>query len=454
MVDTLIKGGIVYTMDANRRIVKDGAVAIEGNTILEVGPRDELEDHDADRVIDASNGVVLPGFVDVHSHLPSIFVRGVYGVVSEGLYNVLFPIKRYIEPEHIHAFGLASCIEALNSGITTVQETYNHMDRFAMAAKETGIRANLGEQISEADYQRVKDGDYAYLPDQAEKMYRRALRLVERWEGEAEGRITTCLAPLAPDMCTPWVYEKVVEAAAERDLMISTHLAQSEREVAQVRRLYGKTPVEHLRDIGVLGENLLAAHCIHMDERDTAMIRESGTRILHCPRPYLLSGTTAPLADWLERGIRVGLGTDNVLHSMWETMRAALYAAKVRAAQGGSGGVPSFHELLELATVRGAELLDMGGEVGSLEAGKRADIQIIDLDDPHLTPTVDVTSSLVLYGSTASVDTVIVDGRIIKENGAFTTIDVGEHLREAQRLSEEIWDGLFRDQPDLKRIIV
>jgi 5-methylthioadenosine/S-adenosylhomocysteine deaminase len=96
----------------------------------------------------------------------------------------------------------------------------------------------------------------------------------------------------------------------------------------------------------------------------------------------------------------------------------------------------------------------MGGEVGSLEAGKRADIQIIDLDDPHLTPTVDVTSSLVLYGSTASVDTVIVDGRIIKENGAFTTIDVGEHLREAQRLSEEIWDGLFRDQPDLKRIIV
>lgn len=453
MVDSLITGGIIYTMDENRLIIQDGAVAIEGNTIVEVGTSDKLERYEADRIIDASNTVILPGFVDVHSHLPSIFVRGVYGIVSEGLYKVLFPIKKYIEPDHIYTFGLASCIEALNSGITTVQETYNHMDHFAKAAKETGIRANLGEQISEADYRKVMDDEYTYIPEQADEMYKRALKLVYEWEGGADGRITTCMAPLAPDMCTPDVYKKVAEKAEESNLMISTHLAQSEREVAQVKRLYGKTPVEHLKDIGILKDNLMAAHCIYVNRKDTEFINGSGTRILHCPRPYLLEGVTVPLAGWLEKGIKVGLGSDNVYHSMWETMRAALYAARFRRGQGEETSNISFYEFLELATVKGAELLGLGYEVGSLETGKKADIQIIDLNDPHITPTVDITSSLVLYGSSSSVKTVIVDGVTLKYDGVFISSDVGKHLRSAQDLCEEVWDGLFFDQPDLKRKI-
>ncbi|MGD2201333.1 MAG: amidohydrolase family protein [Candidatus Bathyarchaeota archaeon] len=454
MVGLLVEGGLVYTMDGARRMIEDGSVAIEGDQVVGVGESSSLRArYSADRVIDASGCAVLPGFVDVHTHLPSIFVRGVYGVVREGLYRVLFPIKKYIEPEHLYVFGVASCIEALNSGITTVQETYNHMDQFAQAAEETGIRANIGEQISEADYQRVQDGEYSYLPEQAEEMHRRALRLLDEWDGAAMGRITTCLAPLAPDMCRPWIYELVRREAEERGALISTHLAQSRREVDQVKRLYGKTPVEHLGDLRILGDNLLAAHCIYADKGDTKKLRESNTRILHCPRPYLLGGTTVPLADWLAMGISVGLGTDNVHHSMWETMRAALYAARIKEAQGGRRGSPGFYELLELATIRGAEMLGMGREVGSLKAGKKADLQIIDLGDPHLTPTIDVTSSLVLYGSTASVKTVIVDGEIVKDDRGVTTVEVGERLSEAQGLCEEIWERLFRDQPGLKALI-
>jgi len=453
MVDMLVKGGLVYTMNESRSVIENGAVAVEGNRILDVGTGDDLENkYNVDRVVDASGCVVMPGFVNVHSHLPSIFVRGVYGVVREGLYKVLFPIKKYVEPEHIKVFGVASCIEALNGGITTVQETYNYMDQFAQTAEETGIRANLGEQISEADYMKVQDGEYSYLQGQAEEMHRRALRLIDEWEAAAGGRITTCLAPLAPDMCRPWVYELTRDEAVDRGLMVSTHLAQSMREYEQVKKLYGKTPVEHLGDLGVLGENLLAAHCIHVDQKDTATIRESGTKILHCPRPYLLGGTTVPLADWLGSGIKVGLGTDNVYHSMWETIRAALYASRVRAREGESGPL-SYYGLLELATIRGAELLGMGDVVGSLEPGKKADLQIIDLDDPHLTPTVDVTSSLVLYGSTGSVKTVIVDGEIVKEDGRVTTVEVGERLREAQELCEEVWEGLFGDRPELRELI-
>lgn len=138
---------------------------------------------------------------------------------------------------------------------------------------------------------------------------------------------------------------------------------------------------------------------------------------------------------------------------MWETMRAAYYGVRVRESQGIGGKGPSFYELLELATIRGAELLNMEWGVGSLEAGKKADIQIIDLYDPHLTPTVDVTSSLVLYGSTGSVKTVMVDGEIVKEDGRITTVDTGRCLEEAQALCEEVWEGLFRDQPELREVV-
>jgi len=218
-----------------------------------------------------------------------------------------------------------------------------------------------------------------------------------------------------------------------------------------VKRLYGKTPVEHLHSLGVLGENLLAAHCIHADDGDLRLIRESGMGILYCPRPYLANGVTVPLARWLDAGIPVGLGTDNVYHSMWETMRAAFYAARTRAA--GGEAAPSFYDLLELATIRGAEVLGMEGEIGSIEVGKRADLQLIDLRDPHLTPTVDLTSSLVLYGSTSSVETVLVDGRVVKEAGAVTTVDADLCLTQAQELCEEVWGELFRAHPELERLI-
>ena len=453
MVDLLIRGGVAYTMDASRRIIRDGAVAVEGDTIVDVDPVEEVEGrHSAERVIDATGMAVLPGFVNVHTHLPSIFVRGVYGVVREGLYQVLFPVKEYLKPEHCYTFGLASCIEALNSGSTTIQETYNYMAPFARAVEETGMRADLGEQIAEADYQKIRDGEYLYRPEQAEEMLERALRLKRDWHGRAGGRITVSWAPLAPDMCTPWVYERVLEHA-EPGEKISTHVAQSEREIQQVRRLYGKTPVEHLTELGVMGPDLLGAHCVYTTPSDLKTLREAGACVLHCPRPFLLDGATAALSQWLEMGIKVGLGTDNVHHAMWETMRAAVYGARVREAAGTGGGGPSYYEVLELATIRGAEIMGMAARVGSLEPGKKADIQLIDLNDPHITPTVDLTSSLVLYGSTASVDTVIIDGEVVKDGGRVTVVDVEECLREAQVLAEEVWDALFSDRPGLEKLV-
>ena len=452
MVDFLIKGGVIYTMDASRRILNDGAIVIEGSRIVDVGPSDEVaKKHEAENVIDASGMAILPGFVNVHTHLPSIFVRGVYGVVRQGLYQVLFPVKKYLKPKHCYVFGLAGCLEALASGSTTIQETYNYLDTFARAAEETGIRADLGEQVAEADYQAIKDGIYDYMPEQAEEMLKRAVKLKKDWHGRADGRITVSWAPLAPDMCTPWVYEEVLkhQRPGER---ISTHIAQSRRELEQVQKLYGKTSVEHLADIDVLGPDLIGAHCTNNTNEDDVMMVEAGASVLHCPRPFLLGGENAPLAKWMGMGLRVGLGTDNVYHTIWETMRATIYGARQRERLSEPRS-PSYYEILELATIKGAEVMGIEDMVGSLEPGKKADLQLIDLRSPHIMPTADITSSLVLYGATANVDTVMVDGRIVKDGGEIVVADVGEVVSEAQVLTDEIWGDLFRDHPKLEKLV-
>lgn len=452
MVDYLITGGLLYTMDGDSGVIEDGAVAVTGSTLTAVGRTGELRDaYDAERVIDASGMAILPGFVNVHTHLPSIFVRGVYGVVRGGLYQVLFPVKKHIEPCHCYTLGLASCLEALASGSTTIQETYNYMGEFAKAAEETGIRADLGEQIAEADYQAVKDGVYRYIPEQAEEMMERALKLRHEWHGRAGGRITVSWAPLAPDMCTPWVYEEVMRYH-EPGEKISTHVMQSQREIQQVKTMYNKTSVEHLEHLGVLGHDLIGAHCIYNTDKDLALMKRTGASILHCPRPYLLEGTTAPLARWLKLGLKVGLGTDNVYHNMWETMRAALYGSRVTESMGGPPA-PGYYKLLELATIDGARVLGIEDKVGSLEQGKKADIQLIDLKQPHLTPTADTTSSLVLYGGTVNVSTVIVDGNIVKHGGKLVGVDQEKILDDAQAATTGIWERLFRERPDLRKLV-
>jgi 5-methylthioadenosine/S-adenosylhomocysteine deaminase len=149
-------------------------------------------------------------------------------------------------------------------------------------------------------------------------------------------------------------------------------------------------------------------------------------------------------------GIKVGLGTDNVYHTMWETMRAAIYGARARERLGEPVS-PSYYEVLELATIHGAEVLGIADSVGSLETGKKADIQLIDLYQSHIIPTADITSSLVLYGATTNVDTVIVNGNIVKKNGVVSTIDVADCLEKAQVVTQEIWDNLFHERPELRR---
>jgi 5-methylthioadenosine/S-adenosylhomocysteine deaminase len=230
---------------------------------------------------------------------------------------------------------------------------------------------------------------------------------------------------------------------------MTTHLAQSRREVEQVEKRYGETPTQHLIDLGILDDRLTAAHCTYATEQDTRLIASSGTGILHC------RATTNPLTRWIELGIPIGLGTDDYHHDMLTLLRQNLIGQRTRARQerasGGTGTDPlSYYDFLELSTRRGAEALGIDNDVGSLEPGKKADIITFNMLNPYLTPTKDPLTSIVLYGAGADIDTVIVDGKILKKDGELTTVDIEQALLTAQERVEKIISRFFQEHPKQK----
>jgi 5-methylthioadenosine/S-adenosylhomocysteine deaminase len=452
MSEILIKNGFIATMDEQRNVYRQGNLYAKDGRIVAVGERVQAPVR-PEHVIDAEHMVVLPGFVNVHAHLQQYF-RGVYELIGE-FYKVNLPLEGYRQPEDMVSLGLASCAEFIYGGCTTAMVIYTYPSGFARAVERAGNRAIVAADIEEVDLEKLGQGVYEYLPEKGEAAFRRAQDLYHDWHGKAGGRITTIMAPKAPDLARAETYLRCKEFAERHDLRMTTHLSQSWREVLQVEKLYGKTPPRHLYDLGVLDEQLTAAHCTYTTELDTQLIAGAGMGILHC------RSVTNPLLRWLDLGIPIGLGTDDYHHDMLQLLRENLagQAARARLIEGAEemlasdrrSARPTFYELLELATRRGAQVLGIDGEVGSLEPGKKADIITIDMQNPYLTPTKDPLTSIVLYGSSRDVDAVIVDGRVLKKDGVLTSLDLRDALTSAQDRVEQIIGRFFREHPDQRR---
>jgi len=452
MGEILIKNGFIATMDPDRTIHPKGSIYIEDDRIVDIGKEIETP-RSPEHIIDAKNKVVLPGFVNAHAHLQQYF-RGVYELIGD-FYKVNLPLEGYRQPDDMDWLGDASCAELIHGGSTTSMIIYTYPDGFARSIAKAGNRAILAADIEEVDLVKLMDGIYNYLPEKGEAAYRRAVDLHHNWHGKAKGRITTVMAPKAADLAKPETYIRCKEYADEHGLRLTTHLSQSWREIQQVKRLYGKTPPEHLRDLGVLNDTLTGAHCTYATETDTQLIAQSEMGILHC------RAVTNPLLRWLDTGIPVGLGTDDYYHDILQLLRENIAGQRARTrAVGGSEGMlsgnrltsrPTYYELLELATRKGAEVLGVNDKVGSLEPGKKADIITVDMANPYLTPTKDPLTSIVLYGTSSDIDTVIVDGNILKTDKNLTTIDLPDALDRAQIRVDQIIDRFFEDHPDQRR---
>jgi 5-methylthioadenosine/S-adenosylhomocysteine deaminase len=333
---------------------------------------------------------------------------------------------------------------------------YTYPDGYARAVNEAGNRCIIAGDVEHVDLEKLKHGEFVYLPEKRDAAVKRAKDLYYNWQGKAEGRITTLMCPKAPDMTEPEVYLDFKEFAKEHNLYMTTHLSQSMREYRQVKKLYNKTPPQHLYDLGVMDEKLSGAHLTYGTAKDFQLIKETGMAILHC------HSVESPLIDWLDMGIPIGLGTDDYYHDMTDLIRKQRNGVNARASKvGGYLGMinasrrttrPSFYKMLELATRGGAEVLGIDDKVGSLEAGKKADIITFNLMNPYITPTRDPITSVFLYGMPGDIDHVICDGNFLKKDGKLTTIHMKDALTKAQTTCDQIIDKFFAEHPEQEAI--
>jgi 5-methylthioadenosine/S-adenosylhomocysteine deaminase len=423
----LIKGGTVVTMDAEERVV-EGDVLVRGGRISGVG---EVSGP-AELTLDARGCAVLPGFVQTHVHLCQTLFRGSADDLEliDWLKRRVWPLEAAHDARSVRASARLGVAEMIRGGTTCAltMETVRHTGEVFRAVEESGFRATVGKCMMDKG-----EGVPLGLREEAEDSIRESLALLEEWHGRDGGRVRGCLAPRFAVSCTEGLLRRVAALARERGVMIHTHASENRSEIELVERETGSRNIEYLDSVGVSGPHVVLAHCVHLSEREMDLLAAAGTHAAHCPSSNLKLGSgLAPVAEMLERGVSVSLGADgaacNNRLDMFTEMRTAALLQKVRR---GAGALPA-RRALRMATADGARALGLAGEVGRLEAGKRADLTILDLGRLHLTPRPDVVSTLVYAAEARDVRTVLIGGRVVMSDGQLTTLDEREVLAEAR----------------------
>ncbi|MDT5062181.1 MAG: 5-methylthioadenosine/S-adenosylhomocysteine deaminase [Acidobacteriota bacterium] len=425
----LIKNGALLTMDKNNSIMT-GDLLIRGRRIASVG---EVVDV-ADVVIDASRCAVLPGFVQTHVHLCQTLFRGVADDLAliDWLKTRVWPMEAAHTRDSLRASARLAVAEMIKGGTSCAltMETVNHTAEAFRVVEETGFRATIGKCMMDKGVS-VPDA----LHEETESSIRESLALLEEWHGRAEGRIRYCFAPRFAVSCTPELLAQVSQLARERGVMVHTHASENRTEIEMVERETGQRNVAYLHSLGITGQHVALAHCIHLDNSELEILASTGTHVAHCPSSNLKLGSgIAPITEMLERGISVSLGADgapcNNRLDMFTEMRTAALLQKVSH---GADALPA-QRVLRLATIDGARALGLEHEIGSLETGKRADVIIVNLDCLHSTPRpADLISAIVYSAEASDVQTVMIDGELVMRERELLTLDEREVIETANR---------------------
>ncbi len=423
----LVRGAMVVQR-AEGPLLPKADVVIEGRRFAAVLPEGGAQGP-FDRVVEGEGRLFFPGLINAHTHLAMTLFRGLAAdlPLSRWLNEEVWPRERKLTGEIVYWFSLLGLVEMIRSGTTAFADMYFFMEDVARAVQKAGLRALLSYGI------------IAPTPDRVEPELKKAEGFVREWDGKAEGRIRTALSPHAPYTCGPEVWKRAVALARELRIPIHTHLAETAEEVEQIRSKTGQSPAQWLESMGVFGVPVLAAHCVHVDEKDMEILAAHGATAVHCPTSNLrLACGMAPVARMLREGVNVALGTDGPGSSgdlnMIEEMRLAAVLAKQKA--GDPQALP-VQEALAMATWRGAVALGWGKELGTIEPGKRADGVLIDLNRPHLLPGYSPVTDLVYSAQGADVVAVFVDGVPLLLEGKLQTLDEEEIKARCRELARK-----------------
>jgi 5-methylthioadenosine/S-adenosylhomocysteine deaminase len=435
--DLVISGGMVVTMDGPHRILENGIVAVQGDLIVAVEPSSpaaiDKYVHAAKQLIDAKGKLVLPGFINGHTHVPMTLFRGLKDDVTleEWLTKFIFPAEAKNVNEDFVRWGTRlAAAEQIRGGITTFADMYYFEDAIAEETKAAGMRAVLGETI--LDFPTPDNKNNEAMLEYTEKF-------LKRWQGDP--LIHAAVAPHSMYTCSQATLQDSAALARKYKAPILIHVAETKKELNDSREKNGTTPVQYLDKLGILGPDVLAAHCIWVDETDRKILAQRQVGCVHNPSSnMMLASGVAPVIEERAAGIAVGLGTDGPAGSNndMNLMEEIDLAAKLQKITKMDPRALGAKAVVEMATIEGARALHLEKEIGSLEAGKKADIILLGLDAPNAVPMYDVYAQLVYALKGSDVETVIIGGRVVMRDRKLLTVDEPAVIPKAREFKNKI----------------
>ena len=426
----IIKNGTVLTMDKNNKVINNGVIIIKDNKIISVGNKELLKVYSAKKIIDAENGIIMPGMINTHNHLPMIAFRG---LGEEGIKNRLFAYFFPLEGEKlnrdlIYKAAIHGSIDMALSGVTTYADMYYHMDEMAKATKDVGIRGVLGETVIKFPVVDAKTpyGGIEY-----------AINFIEEYKND--DLIIPAFGPHAPYTVSKEKMQEIENLSKQYNVPIMIHVGEFDDEDKRLN-LKNKSVIEYMDSIGVLNNRVLLAHAIHLNEKDLDIIKKREASIAYNPMANAKGATGIARAyEMLNKNIKVGLGTDGPMSSnQVDLFRTLSYASSMQRLKYNDRTIMTPDVVVKMATIGGAQALNLDKKIGSIEPGKLADIVIIETKSPNMMPNYDPFATLVFQANPSNVDTTIVNGKIIVENKKLKTYDIKKNIKQMKEIENDI----------------
>lgn len=434
--DYIVRAEYLLPMSEGLPVIEDGAVAISGSKILDVGSFDNIKSlYDTDNIIGGKGRAVIPGLVNTHTHAAMVYFRGLADdlPLKDWLEGHIWPAEsRWLSHDFVYNATRLACLEMLKAGVTLYNDMYFFGDAVASATKDLGMRAVIGVGILDFPTVAAKTTD---------EYFEKAISFIENWKNDY--LIRPALAPHALYTCSTETLLRARELSDKYNVSLHIHLSETEWEVNEIEGKYGKLPASYLDSIGFINKNVLAAHCVWLKDEEIETLVRNNVSVSHCIESNLkLASGIAPVTSMLKAGVKVTFGTDGAAsNNDLDILSEASTAAKLHKAISKDPTALNSKTALLMATRWGAEALGLGDIIGTLESGKEADMVILNLEKPHLIPLYDIYSHIIYSARASDVETVIIGGRIVLNDGLLKSQDEAVILEKAKE-----WGGRIRDR--------
>ncbi|OAA93249.1 amidohydrolase [Clostridium coskatii] len=427
---TIIKNVNIITMNKEKEVIENGVVVINGNIIEDIGKSELLKKYAGEKVIDGNNGILMPGMVNTHTHASMLPFRSLGDDLADRLKKYIFPLEsRFVDRKFVYEGARAGIAEMLLGGVTTFADMYYFEDEVARAAKKMGIRAVLGETVlnfpspdSKESYGGIEYGE----------------EFIKNWREEE--LITPAIAPHAPYSNDTEHLVKAHNISQKYDIPMMMHVAEMDYETEKYEKEYNMTPVQYLNSIGILDENFVAAHLVNITNEDLEVVCKNKIGIAHNIGANSKGAKgVSPAVKMYKRGMKIGLGTDGPMSgNTLDIITQMSLVGKIHKLVNRDRTLFPASEIIEMATIGGARVLNMDKTIGSIEKGKNADLVIIETKSINMHPIYDYYSAVVYSANPANVDTVIINGKVLVKNRKLIGIDIDDIIDKINSIKNSI----------------